>query len=288
MNGNTFWRKDRAKILSFTILSIVSFFVLFPIIWAFVNSLRDAEDIFYYPGSFFPTSPSKWTFQNYIDVFQDGTYPVGRWVLNSLIVSLVSTLLYLLIASLAAYAFVFLKLRFANKLFYFLIATMTIPGIVVMVPQFTQMVSLGLNKNLWGLILPGLGGVYGLFLIRSFFLSIPFDLVESARMDGASDIRIFTHIVVPLGKSILLVQGLFGFLGAWNDLQWAQLVVGQSSADMWTLAVGLAKVTEGNQTYSKLGLQLACTIIAMLPILILYCLVQDRIVEGVAMTGIKR
>ncbi|MGI6713954.1 MAG: carbohydrate ABC transporter permease [Bacilli bacterium] len=288
MLKNTSASREPIKIVAFFVLLFFSVIVLFPLLWAVVNSLREAEDIFYYPNSFFPTSLSKWTFGNYKDVFANDNYPVGRWFLNSLFVSSLSTIFYVIIASLAAYAFVFLKLQFANALFYFLIGTMTIPGIVIMVPQFTQMVDFGLIKNLWGLILPGLGGVYGLFLIRQFFMSIPFDLIESSRIDGAKDYKIFLKVVVPLGKSILLVQGMFGFLGAWNDLQWAQLIVAQAPKEMWTLAVGLAKVTEGNLTYSRLGLQLACTIISMLPILFMYLFVQDKIVEGVAMSGIKR
>jgi len=276
------------KIIAFVILSIASLLVLIPLFWALVNSFRSADDIYYHPYSFFPTSFNNWTISNYISIFTSDKYPVGRWIINSLIVSLSSSVLYLIIACLAAYAFVFLKLRFANGLFLFLIGTMTVPGIVLTVPQFSQIYQMGLNKTLLGLILPGLGGVYGLFLIRQFFLSIPYDLIESARADGAKDLTIFTHIVVPLGKSIIMVQGLFGFLGAWNDLVWAQIIIGQTTPDNWTLSYGLSKVIEGTQTYSNLGLQLACTIVAMVPIAIMYIFVQKRIVEGVSMTGIKR
>lgn len=288
MQSNTKKRLNVSKIVAFVILTLASILVIIPLLWALVNSLRDADDIYYHPYSFFPTGFDKWTISNYVSIFTSEKYPVCRWVINSLIVATSSSLLYLIIASFAAYAFVFLKLKFANGLFVFLIGTMTIPGIVLMVPQYSEMYSMGLNKTLLGLILPGLGGVYGLFLIRQFFLSIPYDLIESSRADGAKDFTIFTRIVLPLGKSIILVQGLFGFLGAWNDLVWAQIIVGQCRPEMWTLSLGLSKVIEGTQTYENLGLQLACTIIAMVPIAIMYLFVQKRIVEGVAMTGIKR
>ena len=229
-----------------------------------------------------------WTIQNYIAIFSSEEYPVFNWIINSFIVALSTTFIYLAIASLAAYAFVFMDLKYANILFGFLIATMTVPGIVNTVPQFTNIIQMGLNKNLLGLILPGLCGVYGLYLIRQFFLGIPKDLIENARMDGSSNFRIFRTIVLPLGKSALLVQGLFSFLGAWNDLQWAELIIGKADKKMWTLAVGLSKVIEGNQSYTKVGIQLACSVISMIPIFILYCIIQDRLVEGVSMTGIKR
>lgn len=280
--------KNLGKYVSSIVLLIVCLLLLFPLIWGVISSFRDANDLRFYPGSFLPTNLNAWTIQNYIAIFSSEEYPVFHWVINSFIVALSTTFIYLAIASLAAYAFVFMDLKYANILFGFLIATMTVPGIVNTVPQFTNIIQMGLNKNLLGLILPGLCGVYGLYLIRQFFLGIPKDLIENARMDGSSNFRIFRTIVLPLGKSALLVQGLFSFLGAWNDLQWAELIIGKADKKMWTLAVGLSKVIEGNQSYTKVGIQLACSVISMIPIFILFCIIQDRLVEGVSMTGIKR
>lgn len=288
MQNNLKRSKNLGKYVSSAILLIVCLLLLFPLIWGVISSFRDANDLRFYPGSFLPTNLKAWTIQNYITIFSSEEYPVFNWIINSFIVSLATTFIYLAIASLAAYAFVFMDLKYANILFGFLIATMTVPGIVNTVPQFTNIIQMGLNKNLLGLILPGLCGVYGLYLIRQFFLGIPKDLIENARMDGSSNFRIFRTIVLPLGKSALLVQGLFSFLGAWNDLQWAELIIGKADKKMWTLAVGLSKVIEGNQSYTKVGIQLACSVISMIPIFILYCIIQDRLVEGVSMTGIKR
>lgn len=288
MQNNLKRSKHLGKYVSSAILLIVCLLLLFPLIWGVISSFRDANDLRFYPGSFLPTNVKAWTIQNYIAIFSSEEYPVFNWIINSFIVALATTFIYLAIASLAAYAFVFMDLKYANILFGFLIATMTVPGIVNTVPQFTNIIQMGLNKNLLGLILPGLCGVYGLYLIRQFFLGIPKDLIENARMDGSSNFRIFRTIVLPLGKSALLVQGLFSFLGAWNDLQWAELIIGKADKKMWTLAVGLSKVIEGNQSYTKVGIQLACSVISMIPIFILYCIIQDRLVEGVSMTGIKR
>lgn len=288
MQNNLKRSKHLGKYVSSAVLLIVCLLLLFPLIWDVISSFRDANDLRFYPGSFLPTNVKAWTIQNYIAIFSSEEYPVFNWIINSFIVALATTFIYLAIASLAAYAFVFMDLKYANILFGFLIATMTVPGIVNTVPQFTNIIQMGLNKNLLGLILPGLCGVYGLYLIRQFFLGIPKDLIENARMDGSSNFRIFRTIVLPLGKSALLVQGLFSFLGAWNDLQWAELIIGKADKKMWTLAVGLSKVIEGNQSYTKVGIQLACSVISMIPIFILYCIIQDRLVEGVSMTGIKR
>ncbi len=288
MQNNLKRSKHLGKYVSSAVLLIVCLLLLFPLIWGVISSFRDANDLRFYPGSFLPTNVKAWTIQNYIAIFSSEEYPVFNWIINSFIVALATTFIYLAIASLAAYAFVFMDLKYANILFGFLIATMTVPGIVNTVPQFTNIIQMGLNKNLLGLILPGLCGVYGLYLIRQFFLGIPKDLIENARMDGSSNFRIFRTIVLPLGKSALLVQGLFSFLGAWNDLQWAELIIGKADKKMWTLAVGLSKVIEGNQSFTKVGIQLACSVISMIPIFILYCIIQDRLVEGVSMTGIKR
>lgn len=288
MQNNLKRSKHLGKYVSSAVLLIVCLLLLFPLIWGVISSFRDANDLRFYPGSFLPTNLKAWTIQNYIAIFSSEEYPVFNWIINSFIVALATTFIYLAIASLAAYAFVFMDLKYANILFGFLIATMTVPGIVNTVPQFTNIIQMGLNKNLLGLILPGLCGVYGLYLIRQFFLGIPKDLIENARMDGSSNFRIFRTIVLPLGKSALLVQGLFSFLGAWNDLQWAELIIGKADKKMWTLAVGLSKVIEGNLSYTKVGIQLACSVISMIPIFILYCIIQDRLVEGVSMTGIKR
>ena len=164
---------------------------------------------------------------------------------------------------------------------------MTIPGIISTAPQLINMNMLGFYKSLLGLIAPSLGGVYGVFLIRQFFLAIPHDLIENARLDGAGNLRIFAKVVLPLGKSALFVQGLFGFMGAWNDVQWAQLIIGSAPRTTWTLAYGLKVISDNSESYEAITLSLASAVIAMIPILIVYLIAQSKIIEGVAQTGIK-
>ncbi len=285
------------KTLAFIALLVVSVLMLLPIVWGFVGSFRQSSDFFSNPDKFFPSSWDRFTFDGYMELFSktefvatnaNEWYPIWNWLLNSLVVALGGTLLYLVIASMAAYAFVFLEFKWANRIFYFLICTMTIPGIVSTTPQLINMNMLGAYKNLLGLILPSLGGVYGVFLIRQFFLGIPKDLVENARMDGASNLKIFRTVILPLGKSALFVQGLFGFMGAWNDVQWAQLVVGNAPRTTWTLAYGLKVISDQCEAYESITLSLASAVISMIPIFIVYLVTQSKIIEGVANTGIKR
>lgn len=289
--------KKVSKIIAFVVLTLVAVLMLMPLLWGVAGSFRKSDDVFSHPEKFFPSSWDAFTLDGYKELFSkteyvssnaNEWYPIWNWLLNSLIVALGGTLAYLLIASLAAYAFVFLDFKYANKIFYFLICTMTIPGIVSTTPQLINMNLLGVYKSLLGLIIPSFGGVYGVFLIRQFFLAIPKDLVENARMDGASNFTIFTRIVLPLGKSALFVQGLFGFMGAWNDVQWAQLIIGNAPRSTWTLAYGLKVISDQCEAYESITLSLASAVIAMVPIFIVYLVAQSKIIEGVANTGIKR
>lgn len=296
MRRDTWLGRNAGKLIAFLILLLVSVLMLLPIIWGAFGSFRDYNDFNLHASSFFPSNWDAFTFDGYAELFSktefipsqaNEYYPIWNWLFNSLIVAIGGTLLYLLIAALAAYAFVFLDFKCSNKIFYFLIGTMTIPGIISTAPQLINMNMLGFYKSLMGLIAPSLGGVYGVFLIRQFFLSIPHDLIENARLDGASNLAIFRRIVLPLGKSALFVEGLFGFMAAWNDVQWAQLIIGSAPRTTWTLAYGLKVISDNSESYEAITLSLASAVIAMIPIFIVYLLAQSKIIEGVAQTGIK-
>lgn len=285
------------KIFAFVVLLLVSLLFILPLLYGLVGSFRTYSDVLAHPDHFFPSSWDAFTWNGYSELFsktaynsasQNEWYPIWNWLFNSLIVSVCGTLLYLILASLAAYAFVFLNFRLSNALFYLLLATMVVPGIVTMTPQLINMNQLGFYKNLMGLIAPTLGGVYGVFLIRQFFITIPKDLVENARMDGANNLTIFGKVILPLGKSVMYVEGLFGFMGAWNDVQWAQLIIGSAPRSTWTLAYGLKVISDNSEASESMTLALASAIIAMLPIFIVYLLAQSKLIEGVANTGIKR
>lgn len=288
--------KNYNKLISFVLLLIVSILMMIPIVWGFVGSVRHHSDFTLFPEKFFPSNWSAFTFDGYRELFSktefvasnaNEWFPIWNWILNSFVVAIAGTLISLLIASLASYAFVFLEFKYSKILFNLIIVSMTVPGIVTITPQLINMNILGVYKSLLGLIIPSFASVYGVFLIRQFFLGIPKDLVENARMDGATNFQIYRRVVLPLGKSVLFVQGLFGFLGAWNDVQWAQLIIGNAPRSTWTLAYGLRVISDNSESYEAITIALASAVIAMLPILIVYLFAQSKIIEGVAFTGSK-
>jgi multiple sugar transport system permease protein len=160
-----------------------------------------------------------------------------------------------------------------------------IPTVINLVPLITMTIDFGWFGSWLSLIIPGLGGVFGLFLLRQFFLGIPYELIESAKIDGLNNFGIFLKIVLPLSKSALLVAALFAFMGNWNDYLWPLIQFSGVDANMWTLPVGLSKIA-GTYNYDY-GLTMAAAILAIVPVVIVYAILQDKIIEGVARTGIK-
>ena len=169
-----------------------------------------------------------------------------------------------------------------------LIGTLVIPGVATSVGNQSLVFDMGLNKSILALIIPGLGGVYGMYLIKTFFSFIPKDLIESAKMDGYSNLKIFLKIVLPLGKTVIFVQGLFGFMGAWNDLVWPQMLYGTKDTKLWTLQVGMAYIINNTKTSDLIGSALAGGVLCLIPVLAVYIVAQDKIIEGMASTGVKR
>ena len=285
------------KIVSFVILAAFCFIWVLPFIIMFTGSLRGYIDNQLYPDElFYPHSG--YTLENY-NILLKGEYPdglihndsqdytIGRWFLNSCFSAIGGTALYLFVASLAAYAFTFIPFKYSNVLFTVLVFSMVIPGAATSVGNQMIVFGTGLNESLLALIIPGLGGIYGMYLIKTFFSGIPKDLIESAKMDGYSNFKIYLKIVLPLGKTVLLVQGLFGFMGGWNDLIWPQMLYGVKDTDMWTLQVGMAYVINNSKSVSLIGTALAGGVICLAPVFVMYLFAQRYIIEGMASAGIK-
>ena len=284
-----YFNDNLLKFNAFVLLFLFCVVWVIPLIVGVLGSFTSKEAFEYQPGHLIPADG--FTFDNYLDLFTqtrvDGTtYPVANWLLNSFIVSVASTFLYLLVAGAAAYAFVFLDFKFRDAIFGVMLFTMVIPGIATLTPQLANVANLGIARTLWALILPGLGGVGGMYLIRQFYLGIPKDLIESARIDGSSDFRIFKRVVLPLGKSVFLVQGLFCFMGSWNDLMWPQIILGANDMDKWTLQMGVAYISS-SRSANSMGMSLAGAMFSAVPIMILFVITQNKIIDGVAASGVK-
>ena len=287
------------KIVAFIFLAIFCIVWLFPLIIMFFGSFRSGFDTDNYPHElFYPHNG--YSLENYKFILfgikpeywgQSNTvqeYKIGRWLLNSSVSAIGGTLLYLLVASFAAYAFTFIDFKYRNLLFAILVGSLVIPGAATTVGNQSLVYGMGLNRSILALIIPGLGGVYGMYLIKTFFESIPKDLIESARMDGYNNFQIFFKIVLPLGKTVLFVQGLFGFMGGWNDLIWPQMLYGTKDNELWTLQVGMAYIINNSKTANLIGSALAAGVVCLLPVLVVYIIAQDKIIEGMASSGIKR
>lgn len=287
------------KVIAFVFLLCFCIVWLSPFVVMFFGSLRGFSDTMLYPKElFYPHSG--YTFENF-ELILMGKYPegigqvnsvqdykIGTWFMNSCFSAIGGTLLYLFVASIAAYAFTFIDFKYRNLIFAILIGSMVIPGAATSVGNQSMVYSMGLNRSLLALIIPGLGGVYGMYLIKTFFESIPKDLIESAKMDGYSNFKIFYKIVLPLGKTVLFVQGLFGFMGGWNDLIWPQMLYGAKDTDLWTLQVGMAYIINNSKTSNLIGSALAGGVVCLLPVLVMYAIAQDKIIEGMASSGIKQ
>lgn len=280
-----------ARIISTICLAILGALWIIPLIWALGASFK--PDIYTDTGSFFP-SWENFTWDNYAFLLGDD-YPIFRWMLNSLIIAGVQTILYLIIASFAAYALVFIPWKGKNLVFTIILSSMMIPGIATFLPNYELLFNMGLlgvddARYYLALILPGLGGVFGLFIIRSFFLGIPKELIEACKVDGCNNFQIFFKVVFPMGKSAIFVSAIFAFLGSWNDYLMptqASLLIQDSKEgiQLITLPVGLAKLASGISGGD--ATPLAGAVISAIPVMIVYCFAQKYIIEGVSRTGIK-
>ena len=280
------------RIISTICLTALAIIWILPLIWAFGASFK--PDTLTDVDSIFPSS-GNWYFGWYEQLFSFTSldYPVLRWTLNSLVVGLIHTCLYLIVVSFAAYALVFLDWKFKNAIFTIILSSMMFPGIVTMVPLYDFMDSLGIAGNpswiyLIGCILPGLGGVFGLFLIRSFFLGLPKELIEACKIDGCNNFQIFFKVILPLGKNAVFVAAIFAFLGNWNDFLWPSLLAAGGAdiiAREWlTLPVGLSVLASGRTGDTS---PLAGAFISVIPVMIVYIFAQKYIINGVSRSGIK-
>ena len=260
------------------ILGIGLIVTMTPFLWMLSTSFKPGGGIFTYPPQLLPHHP---TLEWYRQLFRDVDFLLH--FKNSLVVSVTTTLFNLIFCSLAGYAFAKLRFRGRSKLFSLLMTTVMIPGQITMIPVFLFLKRLGLLNTYWGLILPASAGIFGIFLIRQFMLTIPDDLIEASRIDGCSEFRIYWNVVLPLCKPVLATLGIFTFMGSWNDFLWPLIVmVGE---DRYTLPVALANLN--GQHTTKFGLLMAGAVVVVIPVILVFVLAQKYVIRGIATTGLK-
>lgn len=281
-NRNRQLLKILGRIGIYALLVFIALLIILPMLWMLSTSFKPKSQWFLAQLYWIP---KKFTWNNYTQLLNnpEGDTPVTRWFINSLGVSLTSTVLILGLDSLAAYAYTRLEFPGRKFLYGLMLATLFLPGLMLLIPNFLTIYNLGLLNSYAGVILPYLAGVFGVFFMSQFFESLPKELEEAARIDGASKFQTFYRIALPLSKAALATLGVITFLTVWNDFLWPLLVL--QDPTLFTLPPGLSSLQ--NSYVTQYGQTMAGAVIAAIPVLVIYIALQRFIVRSVASTGLK-
>lgn len=261
----------------YLLMILISVATVVPFLFMASTSFTKSFTMMSYPPTLIPKNPSLDNYYEILFTFQEGLFP--RWFMNTLFTTACITGGSLVLNTLSGY--IFAKKEFYGKNFVFslLLSTLMIPGAVTLIPAFLMINKLGLFNTYWALIIPGLASPFGIFMMRQFISSLPSELIEVSKIDGASELRIFWSIIIPLSLPAMAALGIFTVINAWNAFLWPLVVLRANT--MRTLVVGLATVqSEFNINY---GLVMAGSVLTVLPMLILYILFQPYFVEGLRM-----
>ncbi|WP_019482084.1 MULTISPECIES: carbohydrate ABC transporter permease [unclassified Arthrobacter] len=271
--------QQRPRLWLYVVLAVGMIAMILPFVWMILGSFKTTAEIRQYPLNFWPMEP---TLDNYTELFVRLDF--ATFFTNSLVVAVFVTAGNIIFSSMVGYALA--KLDFAGKkiLFMLVLGTLMVPGVVTFVPLFVLTANLGLVNSYPGLILPFLIAPLGVFLMRQFMLGLPDDLIEAARIDGASEWRIFLRVIMPLCGPAVATLTILTFLASWNNFLWPLVVA--TSEDRYTLPVALALYSVG-QNAAEYGLMMAGAVVVVLPILLIFVLLQKYFVQGIALTGIK-
>ena len=286
------WRGAVGKALIYLVLVVGAVIFVAPFAWMVTASLQDVSDMFRWPPQWIPRSPD---LSNFALFFQQAN--IVRLFFNSAFVAIAVTLLQLFTASLAAYAFAKRQFPGRNALFLLTLGTMMIPGQVTLIPTYIILKHIpffngndwlgqggsGWLDSYWGLIVPQAASAFAIFLLRQYMSTIPNDLLDAARIDGASEFRIYAQIVMPLCRPALAALAIFTFSYQWDNFAWPLIIV--SSEALRTLPLGLALFVVRNRT--SWDLLMAGSVVATLPVIVVFLLFQKHFVRGIAMSGLK-
>lgn len=271
-------RLTTGQVLIVIFLLALCFVVLFPFFWAFISSFKLERDIIRFPPSVFA---KEYTLDQYRYVL--AAIPIVRQIGNTVIFAGSVAVISVIIDSMAAYAFARMPFRGRTPLFSLVLITMMIPFQILMIPLYLLVYSMGLLDTYAGLIIPRMASAFGIFMMRSFFVALPKDLEDAARIDGLSEFGIFFRVILPLCKAALATLFIFTLMGNWNDLLYPLMIT--SKSEMRTISAGLAMFS--GEMIVKNGPTLAATMISITPLLLLYFFAQKYFVQGIAMSGIK-
>jgi len=274
------------EVSRFFLLLAVAIIMLIPLLWTFVTSIKPEALTLTYPPRWIP---EKITFENYREVWGRASLTAdivfSRCFFNSTFLAIVTVFLTLIVTSLAAYAFSRLSFPGRDFIFMVVLSTLIVPGEIILIPLFMICYRLGWINSYNAVIFPGLGGAFGVFLLRQFFLTIPKELEEAARIDGCGSFRILITIILPLSKSALAALAIFTFLGSWNNFVWPFVVLIDGSK--MTLPVALAQFINTGGNWSVYGKVMAAAGIASIPPILIFMFAQKQIISSIAITGLK-
>jgi multiple sugar transport system permease protein len=271
-------RYARRSLLLWLAFLPLAFIIVVPVLYMVTMAFTQEANQFVVPIRWIPEPP---TLQNFQKIFADPLLPLTRWFLNSLLVASVGTIVILIVSSLSGYAFARLEFPGKDQLFSLLLFSLMIPAAITLIPAFLLLRDLKLLDTYHAIWWPAAASVTGIFLLRQHFYSIPSELEDAARVDGAGRFRIFWQICLPLVTNSLAALAIFAFLGLWNDLFWPLIVL--TKQIVLTLPIGLVVLQQGS--YIQRGLAFAGSFVATVPVLIFYAIFQRKIIAGITTAG---
>ncbi|MCM3339252.1 carbohydrate ABC transporter permease [Paenibacillus sp. MER TA 81-3] len=260
-----------------TLLTIGGIIFMVPFIWMALSSFKLEKEVLQIPPTLWP---NEFTLDNFKYLFNNMNF--GVYLKNTLIIVLCS-FCGLFLNAMAGYGFAKYRFKGRDPLFILVLATMMIPGQVTMIPVYLILNSMDLTNTMLGIVLPGLAGAFSIFLFRQFMSTIPSELLEATRIDGASELRIFLQIVLPISKSIIAVQAILAFIGGWNSFLWPLIIANDES--LYTLSVGLSLLK--GQHGGNYALQMAGATFMVVPVMAIFIYFQKHIIDNFTISGIK-
>ena len=278
MSKNKKLQKEPTNIAGSIVILVGSFIMIFPFIWMILSSFKTVADVYSYPPKWLP---SEWNLNNFKKVFE--MIPFWTYYGNSIFTSLVQTFLQIAISVLAAYALTKLRFPGRNFVFKFLQSSMFVPAVVTIIPTFLIVSKLGWVNTYAGIILPQIMAAFTTMLIMSFFVSVPNELLEAARMDGCGYFKCLFKVMLPNSVSGITTAALFSFLGHWKSYQWPLIIT--NSTELRTLPIGLKFLVQ--ESSSEYQVMMAAAVMAVVPVLIMYSIYEKQLVKSITLTGIK-
>jgi multiple sugar transport system permease protein len=275
-SGRPLRRRERLAILA--ILVPVAIIGLFPMYWMVTTALTPSSAAIRVPPSLVPLDAST---ENLAELFRQA--PILLWAFNSLVIAVAIMVCHVVFDSMAGYAFAKKRFPGKNLMFLLIVSSLMVPVEVTLVPRFILVTRLGLDDNLLGVILPSIADVFGIFLMRQFIRTLPTELEEAARVDGANEWHVFWRIIMPLSRPAVATVAIFSFVGAWNAFLWPLIVL--SKRELLTLPVGVALLQQEFST--NIGLQMAGAAVGAIPTIVLFLFFQRQFLEGVRVGGVK-